>query len=195
MRYLAAAVFPGAAGLSARPGQPNVQAMEIIDTDILVAGGGIAGLTAAARLAAAGFDVVCVDPAPAGVPGGDQRTTAFLEPAVATLERAGAWAAMAPGAAALRTMRLVDAGGQAQVARETADFEAAEMMDRPFGWNVPNTAIREALLSRLAALPGTRLVNGETVTGLVTRDAEALARLSGGGQVRARLVLAADGRD
>jgi len=86
--------------------------MEIIDTDILVAGGGIAGLTATARLAAAGFDVTCVDPAPAGTPGADQRTTAFLEPAVATLERAGAWVAMAPGAAALWTMRLVDAGGR-----------------------------------------------------------------------------------
>jgi len=170
-------------------------AMEIIDTDILVAGGGIAGLTATARLAAAGFDVTCVDPAPAGTPGTDQRTTAFLEPAVATLERAGAWAAMAPGAEALWTMRLVDAGGRAREVRETADFEAREMMDRPFGWNVPNIAVREALLARLAALPGARLVDGQTVAGLVTRRTEALARLSGGGQVRARLVLAADGRD
>ena len=169
--------------------------MEIIDTDILVAGGGIAGLTATARLASAGFTVTCVDPAPAGISGGDQRTTAFLEPAVATLERAGAWAAMAPGAAALWTMRLVDAGGQAREVRETADFEAREMMDRPFGWNVPNIAIRDALLTRLAELPGARLINGQTVSGLVTRSAEALARLSGGGQVRARLVLAADGRD
>ena len=169
--------------------------MKIIDTDILVAGGGIAGLTATARLAAAGLNVICVDPAPADAPGSDQRTTALLEPAVATLERAGAWAAMAPHAEALWTMRLVDAGGQAREVRETADFEANEMMDRPFGWNVPNIAIREALLARLAELPGARLVNGQTVTGLVTRSAEALARLSGGGQVRARLVLAADGRD
>ena len=36
--------------------------MKIIDTDILVAGGGIAGLSATARLASAGFDVTCVDP-------------------------------------------------------------------------------------------------------------------------------------
>jgi 2-octaprenyl-6-methoxyphenol hydroxylase len=92
-------------------------------------------------------------------------------------------------------MRLVDAGGQAREVRETADFEAAEMMDRPFGWNVPNIAIRDALLARLAELPCARLINGQTVSGLVTRSAEALARLSGGGQIRARLVVAADGRD
>ena len=102
---------------------------------------------------------------------------------------------MAPHAGALWTMRLIDAGGQTREVRETADFTAAEMMDRPFGWNVPNIAIREALLSRLAELPGARLVNGQTVAGLVTRSAEALARLSGGVQIRARLVLAADGRD
>jgi 2-octaprenyl-6-methoxyphenol hydroxylase len=169
--------------------------MEIIETEILIAGGGIAGLTATARLAAAGFQVTCVDPAPAGGYGTDQRTTAFLEPAVATLERAGVWAAMAPGAAPLWTMRLVDAGGQAREVRETADFEAVEMMDRPFGWNVSNIAIRTALLAQLAELPNARLIDGQTVSGLVTRSAEALARLSGGGQIRARLVLAADGRD
>jgi len=169
--------------------------MERIDTEILVAGGGIAGLAATARFAAAGIDVVCVDPAPAGAPGADQRTTAFLEPAVATLDRAGAWAAMAPGAAALWTMRLVDAGGKVRQVRETADFEAREVMDRPFGWNVPNIAIREALLGRLERLAGARLLCGESVTGVVSRSAEALARLSGGAQVRARLVVAADGRD
>jgi 2-octaprenyl-6-methoxyphenol hydroxylase len=169
--------------------------MERIETDILVAGGGIAGLAATARLAAAGFDVTCVDPAPAGAPGADQRTTAFLEPAVATLERAGAWAGMATGAAPLWTMRLVDAGGRAREVRESADFEAAEMMERPFGWNVANVAIREALLARLAALPGARLINGQTVAGVVARTAHALARLSGGGQVRTQLVVAAGGRD
>ncbi|TFG87326.1 MAG: FAD-binding protein, partial [Hyphomicrobiales bacterium] len=36
--------------------------MKIIDTDILVAGGGMAGLAATARLAAAGHAVICVDP-------------------------------------------------------------------------------------------------------------------------------------
>jgi len=195
MRRPAATVFPVPSGLSRVSQEPKLTGMKIIDTDILVAGGGIAGLAATARLAAAGHDVICVDPAPAKSAGTDYRTTAFLEPAIATLEHAGAWAGMAPGAAPMWTMRLVDAGGQAREVRETANFEAREMMDRPFGWNVANIAIRDALLSRLARLPGARLVNGQTVAGLLPRSAEALARLSGGDQIRARLVLAADGRD
>ena len=50
--------------------------------DVLVAGGGVAGLTAAAAFAAAGFRVVCVDPVPpvtsAEAEGSDLRSTAFL---------------------------------------------------------------------------------------------------------------------
>lgn len=168
--------------------------MERIETDILIAGGGIAGLSAAARLGADGHRVVLADPAPPG-PGTDQRTTAFLHPAVETLSRAGAWAAMEAGAAPLATMRLVDAGGREQVARTTADFAAAEIQDRPFGYNVTNIAARQALTTRLAALPNVRLLLGQGVTGIVSRTAEVLARLGPNTQIRARLAIAADGRD
>ena len=64
-----------------------------VETDVLVAGGGVAGLTAAAAFASAGFRVVCVDPVPpvtsAEAEGSDLRSTAFLMPAVGLLERAG----------------------------------------------------------------------------------------------------------
>ena len=52
------------------------------DTDILISGGGVAGLTAAAAFGAAGFGVICVDPAlpvtDDAAAGADLRTTAFL---------------------------------------------------------------------------------------------------------------------
>jgi 2-octaprenyl-6-methoxyphenol hydroxylase len=38
--------------------------MKKIETDIVISGGGVAGLTAAAAFGTAGFDVVIVDPAP-----------------------------------------------------------------------------------------------------------------------------------
>ena len=53
--------------------------------DIVVSGGGVAGLTAAALFGQAGYSVVCVDPsAPVterDVIGADLRSTAFLQPA------------------------------------------------------------------------------------------------------------------
>ena len=64
--------------------------------DILISGGGIAGLTAAAAFGSAGFTVQCVDPMPPiterDAEGSDLRTTAFLQPARGLLEEAGLWA-------------------------------------------------------------------------------------------------------
>ncbi|SES65783.1 FAD-dependent monooxygenase [Oceanicella actignis] len=170
-----------------------------LEADVLVAGGGAAGLTAAALFGSAGFEVICVDREtprldPAD-PGADLRTTAFLTPSVETLRRAGAWERLAPHAAPLRVMRLIDAGGARNVPRRTADFVSDEVQDHPFGWNLPNTVIRRALLERIEELPNVRLRAPAALTRLTPRLNDAVAQLSDGAQVRARLVVAADGRD
>ncbi len=163
--------------------------------DILVAGGGIAGLAAAARLGVGGRRVVLVDPAPPDAAGGgDLRTTAFLQPAIATLTRAGAWEAMQGDGAPLRVMRIVDAGGRVRRPRATADFAGDETGHGLFGWNVPNRAARRALLGRLDKMPNVTLKRG-TVDGFLPRLDAALVRLSDGDTLAAGLVVAADGRD
>ena len=171
----------------------------MIETDILVAGGGLAGLAAAARLAAEGFSVAVADRAPppptdTAKAGADLRTTALLHPAIETLRRAGAWEGMGEAAEALWVMRIVDAGGRENRARQKADFEAAEMGDRPFGFNIPNTAARAALMARLVEL-GVPLHAPAAVETLTVRDDAAIVRLGDGTTLRARLVIGADGRD
>ncbi|MFT6776086.1 MAG: 2-octaprenyl-6-methoxyphenol hydroxylase [Paracoccaceae bacterium] len=165
-----------------------------IAVDILVVGGGPAGLAAAAIFQGAGLSTLCVDraaPAPANTPGADLRTAALLTPSVDALDAAGAWDALAGVAAPLWVMRLVDAGGEAPEIRRRADFEAAEMQDRPFGWNLPNATITAALAAHL----GSALRAPAALTRLTLRSAEAIAWLSDGARVRAQLVVAADGRD
>ena len=164
-------------------------------TDILVAGGGIAGLSAAARLAADGQQVTIVDPAPAEPTTADRRTTAFLQPAIATLQTAGVWDAMAGHGTALRVMRIVDAGGQVRQVRETADFTAEPAGHEVFGWNVPNAPARTALLDHLDGQANVDLRLGVRATDYLGRIDQALVKLSDGARLSARLVLAADGRN
>lgn len=169
------------------------------DYDIVVSGGGVAGLTAACVFGAAGFTLLCLDPAPPitdrDAAGSDLRTTAFLQPAQALLDRAGLWPRLAPHAAELQVMRIVDAGGELAEPRLTREFDAADISDRPFGWNLPNWLLRREMVARLQDLPGVTFRPGTGTASLFTREGEARVGLSDGRRVRCRLVIAADGRD
>lgn len=169
-----------------------------IDTDILVSGGGVAGLTAAAAFGSAGFRVTCVDPEPPvtamEAEGSDLRTTAFLQPSIPVLEAAGLWARLEPHAAPLQVMRIIDAGGEVAEPRIVKDFDAADISDQPFGWNLPNWLLRREMVARLAELPNVDFRPGTATQRLLTREAEALVTLSDGTRVAAKLVVAADGR-
>ncbi|MCC5974315.1 MAG: UbiH/UbiF family hydroxylase [Rubellimicrobium sp.] len=173
--------------------------MERTETDILIAGGGVAGLSAAAAFGAAGFRVMLVDPAPpvteATAEGADLRSTAFLQPARAFLTEAGLWPRLAPHATALQVMRIVDAGGAQPVPRIRRDFEARDLGDQPFGWNLPNWLLRREMVARLAELPDVDFRPGTGFAGLVAREEAALVRLSDGTRVAARLLIGADGRE
>lgn len=167
--------------------------------DVLVSGGGIAGLVAAAAFGAAGHSVLCVDPAQPvteeGAEGSDLRSTAFLNPSIPVLAAAGLWDRLSPFATPLQVMRIIDAGGALPEARLTRDFDAAEISDQPFGWNLPNWLLKREIAARLASLQNTRFQPGTGTASLLVRDSEALVTLTNGRQVRARLVIGADGRN
>ena len=168
-------------------------------TQVLVSGGGVAGLGAAAAFGAAGFEVICVDPTPPTTDEADEaadlRTTAFLQPAQALLAECGLWDRLADHAAALRIMRIVDAGGPTPEARLTRNFKSTEISDLPFGWNLPNWLLRREMVARLAELRNVSFRPGVALSGLLTRSSEARATLSDGQKVSARLVIGADGRN
>ena len=171
---------------------------DLTHCDILISGGGIAGLTAAAAFGSAGFHVICVDPTPPvtdrEAEGADMRTTAMLQPARSLLEAAGLWSGLEPHATPLEVMRIVDAGGKDGSAREVKEFRASDVSDLPFGWNLPNWRLRREMVARLAALDTVDFRPGVGTRSLLARTAEARVGLSDGSRVSAQLVIAADGR-
>ena len=166
--------------------------------DILISGGGIAGLVAAAAFGEAGFSVLCVDPAAPvtdrDAAGSDLRTTAFLQPAKDFLDQIGLWDRLVPYATPLQVMRIVDAGGEDPEPRVVKEFDAADISDQPFGWNLPNWLLRREILTRLAELDRVEFRPGTGAATLFTRMAEARVTLTDGSRIRTRLVIAADGR-
>jgi 2-octaprenyl-6-methoxyphenol hydroxylase len=157
-------------------------------TDVIVAGGGIAGLTAACALAHDGHAVTLLDPAPENRPP-DFRTTAFLQPARDLLAGIGVWDGLGEHPTPLAEMRVVDLSTRAPA---VADFRAAEVSDRPFGWNVVNARMREALLVRAEALGVER--RSAAVEEVLPRTSE--IRVTAGGEaLAAALLVGADGRE
>lgn len=166
--------------------------------DIFIAGGGIAGLVAAAAFGYAGFSVLLADPAPPvtdpGDEGSDLRSTAFLQPARDLLDRIGLWADLRARATPLDALRIVDTHGWPPEIQDTRVFEASELGDDPFGWNLPNWQTRAIVLDHLQRQPNVELTFGTGFGGLLDRTGQAIVTLTDGRQIGAKLVIGADGR-
>lgn len=155
--------------------------------DVAVVGTGAVGLAAALAFHKAGFSTRLVGPEPERR---DGRTAALLDGSVALLERLGVWAALRPGAGALRTMRIVD-DTDSLFRPPPVAFRAAEIGLEAFGWNIENAALAAGLgaAARASGLDWSRAL----VTGLETAEVARLA-LDDGSRIEAALVVAADGR-
>lgn len=167
--------------------------------DILISGGGVAGLSAAVAFGSAGFSVLCVDPNPPvtnrDTVGADLRSTAFLMPSVALFQDIGLWDRLQPFAAPLQIMRIADAGGTAGEARLTRDFDASDLSEHPFGYNLPNWLLRREMVAHLDNLPNVSFRPGVSTAQVTPREGEALVGLSDGTSWRTKLLIGADGRN
>ncbi len=173
--------------------------MEREHFDIFISGGGPAGLIATCAFAAKGFSVLCVDPSrPITTntdPHADRRSTAFLQPARKTLENAYIWKRLDPHVEALQIMRLADAGGTQNEIRYIADFDAKEVSDLPFGWNLPNWLLRRELMAQMETLDTATFRQGVGTKRTLARNAQGLVTLTDGSAITAQLIIAADGRN
>lgn len=157
--------------------------------DLAVIGGGLAGSSAALAAAAAGWSVAFVAPAAST---SDHRTTALLSESIAFLDRLGVWHDVAPQAAALSTMRILD-GTRRLFRAPPVTFRSSEIGLSEFGYNIPNQPLLAALAAKVADTPSITRFRSPLADARTVETAVDLT-LADGSTIAASALMAADGR-
>src|SRR5262245_59323467 len=134
--------------------------MDRIIAEVVVIGGGPAGLTAAIALANAGIETAVV-----AMPSAthDNRTTALLTSSVTALDTLGVWERCADHAAPLKRMRLVDDTSRLLRAPEVC-FSAEEIGLPAFAYNIENRHLMAAVDARARDIPALKLITATAET-------------------------------
>jgi 2-octaprenyl-6-methoxyphenol hydroxylase len=165
----------------------------ILDTEILIIGGGLAGLPLAIALGGAGIPTVIIDrEAPARMLAApfDGRTTAVALGSRQVLNGLGLWPGIAADAEPILDIRVADQGSPLFL-----HYDHRDVGDQPFGFIVENRVLRRAMLERVADLPSLTHLAPAALRAVERTESGVEAVLEDGRRIRARLCVAADGRD
>ena len=175
-------------------------------TDVLIVGGGPAGLSLATALAQAGLQATVLEQQGESAlahPAPDGREIALTHPSVATLQRLGSWQRLAPHEVGLLRQAQVHDGpvGAGAGAGAGMTLHAGGTGCDHLGWIVPNHALRRTAHDVAASTPGVRIMAGATVTRVaIAADHAELTYTQAGGAdappqcLRAPVLVAADSR-
>jgi 2-octaprenyl-6-methoxyphenol hydroxylase len=167
------------------------------DPDVLIAGGGFAGLTLAVALRQAlgsSFAVVVADPTLGASHAGDERASAIVAAARRLFETIGVWQTVADGAQPILDMVVTDSRLDDAVRPVFLTFAGEVEPGEPFAHMIDNRELVAALEAKA------RAVGVELRAAAVSEFARPLSgeghvgvRLSDGGEIATRLLVAADG--
>ena len=163
-----------------------------LETEVLIHGGGMVGLTLGIALAGAGVEVLVLDKAdPAGTVTAayDGRVSAITHGSRLALAAIGLWDRIAPHGEPIREIRVSDGSSPLFL-----HFDHRAVGHEPFGYIVENRHTRAALYAAAADTARLHLMAPCGVASLRRDGSGVAAALDDGRRIAARLAVAADGR-
>lgn len=161
--------------------------------DIIVVGGGPAGLSFARAMAGSGLNIMLIENQPAEAladPGYDGREIALTHRSIRNLVDLGAWGRIPVGEiSALREARVLNGASTLALT-----FDAGGRPEQALGMLVSNHLIRRALFESVDGQDGLILRVGSEVASVKAGASGAEATLADGTTLQARLLVAADSR-
>ena len=162
---------------------------------IIVSGLGISGLITASLFCEEDITVECFEPRDISKISDDQRTTAFLNPAISVFKKIGIWESVKPFAQPLKEMEIVDAGFLKNEKMTSVIFNPNEIGAESFGYNIPNKIVSSELLNWLRNKKNFVLNAGDSLIDHYAYDDNVLVKSEKGKTVEAQLLISCEGRE
>lgn len=165
----------------------------ILKADIVISGGGPAGLTLALLLGRMDLRVVLIDPEKpviTNTPTG--RTAALLNSSLNVLQAAGIWPAnLKAQSTPLKIMQIVD-GANPDI---RATFNSYDIGHEAFGYNIPNVLLKSAVMEQLMELKNITLLTPAKLAQYQIEGSSVIASTEDGRIIHANLIIGTDGRN
>lgn len=168
------------------------------DTDIAIVGGGLSGPALALALSAGGLKVTVLDALPAAPrtqDGFDGRAYALALTLVRLLQGIGVWDAVADNAQPMLEIKVTDGRAGEGPSPFFMHFDHAEIEEGPMGHMVEDRHLRRALMAAVEADENVTVLNSAEVVAQAADGAGITLSMASGKSLRARLCVAADGRN
>ena len=169
---------------------------KIKSNNIIISGLGISGLITSSLFCREKLQVQCFEPGDISKLREDQRTTAFLNPAISVLKEIGVWENIKPFAQPLKEMEIIDTGSL-KSNEETASvvFNPNEVGLESFGYNIPNKIVSTTLLDFLREKKNFVLHNKDSIVDHYAFDQNIRVTSEKGKVFEGQLLISCEGRD
>lgn len=171
--------------------------LQVMDSDLIIVGGGLNGPALAVAAAQAGMRVTIVDALPVDTrkkADFDGRAYALALTSVRLLRGIGIWDAIAENAQPMLEIKVTDGRAGEGPAPWMMHFDHAEIEEGPMGHLVEDRHLRRAFLDAMAADPRITHLAAETVTGQTMQPGKVCVTLGSGETLTGRLLIGCDGR-